>query len=169
MDARAAAATITEHTAPALAGSGVVIDAVTVQEAGSRRLVRVLLARDLADLSADDTTSPVEPLSLDEVSEATRTVSAAMDSCAVMGERPYTLEVSSTGIDRPLTTADQFRRNVGRLLKVTLADGTSTTARLTSAGAEGLGLEDRPAPLPLEDVTKGQVQVEFARPDGKDV
>lgn len=168
MDARSAAATITEHTSEALAGSGVVVDGVLVQEAGRRRLVRVFLARDLSTLAVDDTTSSIEPLSLDEVSEATRTVSGAMDTCAIMGERPYTLEVSSAGVDRPLTTAEQFRRNVGRLLKVTLADGGTTTSRLLSAGPDGLVLEGHDAPLALDDVTKAQVQVEFSRPDRKD-
>ena len=167
MDARAAASTITEHTAPALAGSGVVIDAVTVQEAGSRRLVRVLLARDLADLSADDTTSPVEPLSLDEVSEATRSVSAAVDTCSVMGERPYTLEVGSTGLDRPLTEFAHFRRNVGRLLKVSRSDGSTLEGRLLEAGPGHLTIAGHD-PLPLADVAKATVQVEFSSPERKD-
>lgn len=168
MDARTAAATITQHTSAALTGSGVVVDDVTVQEAGRRRLVRVFLARDLSGLPADDTTSAVEPLSLDEVADATRTVSAAMDGCAVMGERPYTLEVSSTGLDRALTSAEQFRRNVGRLVKITRTDGSVVTDRVTAVGPDELRLEGADAALPLDDVTKGQVQVEFTRPDGKD-
>jgi len=170
MDARAAAATITQHASEALGRSGldVVVDEVTVQEAGRRRLVRVFLARDLSQLPADDLTSPVEPLSLDEVSEATKLVSTALDGCAVMGERPYTLEVSSTGIDRALTRPEHFRRNVGRLLKVVRTDGTSTTSRLTSAGPEQLQLEDLDHPLPLSEVTRAQVQVEFTRTDAKD-
>lgn len=171
MDARAAAATITQQTSDALAGTdlGVVVDAVTVQEAGRRRLVRIFLARDLADLAPEDESSPVEPLSLDEVSATTRIVSDALDSSGLMGERPYTLEVSSTGLDRPLTSAAHFRRNVGRLVKLTLTDGTTTTERLLAAGPDGLTFAQRPQPVALSDVTKALVQVEFTRPDGKDV
>lgn len=168
MDARAAAATINQHSSEALTGTGVVIDGVSVQEAGRRRLVRILLARDISDLGPEDVSSPVEPLSLDEVSAATREVSGALDDSSVMGERPYTLEVSSAGVDRPLTTPDQFRRNVGRMIKVTLTDGTTLTERLLAAGPHGLTLVGRDDPIDPNDVTKALVQVEFTRPDGKD-
>ena len=170
MDARAAAATITQHTSEALerAGLDAVVDDVTVQEAGRRRLVRVLLARDVSTIPSEDTTSPVEPLSLDEVSEATTVVSSALDGCAVMGERAYTLEVSSAGTDRPLTAPDHFRRNVGRLLTVVRTDGTTHTSRLTAAGPDQIRLEELDHPVPLSEVTRAQVQIEFTRPDGKD-
>ncbi|OLT41104.1 hypothetical protein BJF86_04045 [Serinicoccus sp. CNJ-927] len=169
MDARAAAATITRHATEALADTDldVVVDGVTVQEAGRRRLVRVLLARDLSGLSPDDVTSTVQPLSLDEVSEATRSVAAAVDTCSVMGERPYTLEVGSTGLDRPLTEFAHFRRNVGRLLKVSRADGSTLEGRLLEAGPEHLTIAGHD-PLPLADVAKARVQVEFSSPERKD-
>ena len=106
---------------------------------------------------------------LDEVADATRAISDAFDSGDVMGEQPYTLEVSSAGVDRPLTTPEQYRRNVGRLLKITLADGSTTTDRLTGAGPDHLTLAGRPdSPVPLDEVTRALVQVEFSRPDGKD-
>ena len=63
MDARARTETITRQVSESLAGSGVVVDDVSVQQAGRRRLVRVFLARDVSGLAADDTTSTVEPLS----------------------------------------------------------------------------------------------------------
>lgn len=169
MNARPTTESISQLASDTLAGSGVVVDGAALQQAGRRRLVRVFLARDLAVLPVDDTTSVVEPLSLDEVAEATRAVSTALDESNLMGEAAYTLEVGSAGLDRPLTTPDQFRRNVGRLVKLTLADGTTTTDRITAVGPDGLTLAGAPeAPLPLDDLTKGVVQVEFSRPDGKD-
>lgn len=180
MDARARTETITRQVSDSLAGSGVVVDDVIVQPAGRRRLVRVFLARDVSDLDADDTTSTVEPLSLDEIADATRTVSDALDGSEVMGEAPYTLEVSSSGLDRPLLTRDQFRRNVGRLLVVGLAGdggGDTATGRLTEVTADGIHLRsdgDAAArggidiDIPWEGVTRATVQVEFSRPDGKD-
>lgn len=171
MNARAQASTetITHKASEALAGTGVVVDGAALQQAGRRRLVRIFLARDVADLAPEDTTSTVEPLTLDEVADATRAISDAFDSGDVMGEQPYTLEVSSAGVDRPLTTPEQYRRNVGRLLKLTLADGSTTTDRLTAAGPDHLTLAGRPdSPVPLDEVTRALVQVEFSRPDGKD-
>lgn len=172
MDARARTEAITQLVSQTLSGSGVVVDDVTVQQAGKRRLVRVFLARDVSGLAADDTTSPVEPLSLDEIADATRAISEALDGSDVMGEAAYTLEVSSAGLDRPLRSPDQFRRNVGRLLTVTLADGGTVEGRLAAAGAEGIRLDggapDPGTQLSWQDVTRATVQVEFSRPDRKD-
>lgn len=173
MDARATIESITRLAADALSGTEVVVDDVEVHRAGRRRLVRVFLARDLAGLPDDDDRSTVPPLTLDEVADATRAVSDALDASDVMGEAPYTLEVGSTGLDRPLNTRDQFRRNVGRLVKITTTDGTTTTDRLVAVTRDGevdlLTLAGAPhTPFPLTDVTRALVQVEFNRRDGKD-
>lgn len=168
MDARVTAATIRQLASKALAGSGVVVDGASLQQAGRRRLVRVFVARDISGLDDDDTSSPVEPLTLDEVADATRLVSDALDSRGLMGQAPYTLEVSSAGLDRPLTTRDQLRRNVGRLVKLTYADGSTSTDRLTAVGPTGLTMGDATPPVPLDDVTRAVVQVEFSRNDEKD-
>ena len=173
MDAQARAESITMTVSDALAGSGddcvAVVDHVHVQQAGKRRLVRIFLARDLSGLPMDDATSVVEPLSLDEIAGATRVVSTALDESDVLGQAPYTLEVSSVGLDRPLTTPAQFRRNVGRLLALTLVDGTTPAARLIAVDADGLELDGTPPThLPWSDVTKATVQVEFSRPERKD-
>ena len=110
--------TTAEHISPdlekALAGTGLVLEDVTVTPAGKRRVVRVLLDRDLGD--AETVTERTEPLSLDEVADATRLVGDALERSDALGEQPYTLEVSSPGVGRPLTEPRHFRRNVGRLV-----------------------------------------------------
>ncbi|MDV3223434.1 ribosome maturation factor RimP [Intrasporangium sp.] len=157
---------------PALAPLGLVIDDVTVGPAGKRRLVRVLVDTDIAGLDPADTSSPVPPLSLDAVADATRAVSARLDDSDVMGSGPYVLEVSSPGIGRPLTTRDQFRRQVGRLVEVVHSEGT-TTGRLTGVDADRLTIEApatkkvgaRVETIGLDSVRTGTVQVEFTRSD----
>lgn len=157
----------------ALADSGLVLEDVVVTPAGRRRVVRVLLDR---DLPADGTvTEPTEPLSLDEVADATRLVSDALDADDVLGEQPYTLEVSSPGVGRPLTEPRHFRRNVGRLLTVRTggADGEDLTGRLVEAGPDSVVLDvpaTRATPggrrtLPIADLERAVVEVEFGRPD----
>ena len=154
----------------ALAASGLVLEDVLVTPAGRRRVVKVLLDRDLGD--ADTVSEPTTPLSLDEVADATRLVSEALDASDVMGEQPYTLEVSSAGVGRPLTEARHFRRNVGRLVTVE-HDGGQVTGRITSASATEVVLEvpamkktpARTETLPYAGVERAAVQVEFARPD----
>lgn len=167
-----------EDVTAAVAPLGLVVEDVTVTPAGKRRLVRVLVDRDLSDLlSGDDATSTVEPLSLDEVADATRAVSDGLDASDVMGQQPYVLEVSSPGTDRPLTQPRHFRRNVGRLVLLTPSDGEPVTGRITAATTSGIRLETpgakgRPPTsqdLPYDACGRAQVQVEFNRgPAGTD-
>lgn len=184
----------TERLRPAIDGPlarlGLTVQDLTVTPAGRRRVVRVVVDRDLSGLAASDTTSPVPPLSLDEVAEATRVVSDVLDSSALMGEQPYVLEVTSPGVDRPLHGRHQFRRNVGRLVTVVTDGGDGCTGRILSVSgdsveietaaqgrtAQGGPVQDGPVQPPgtlarrltlaIADISSAVVQVEFTRPDG---
>jgi len=154
----------------ALERSGLVLEDVAITPAGRRRVVKVLVDRDLGEV--DVVTEPTDPLTLDEVADATRLVSEALDTSVVMGEQPYTLEVSSPGVGRPLTQARHYRRNVGRLLTVH-REGVDVTGRVTAASATEVTLEvpaTRSTPastetVPYAGVERAVVQVEFARHD----
>jgi ribosome maturation factor RimP len=147
-----------------------------VTTAGTRRVLRVLVDRDVGKLDPDDASSPVAPLSLDEVADATRVVGDSLDRLDLMGERPYTLEVSSPGVARPLTGYAALRRNVGRLVTLTVEDGSPVTGRILSVTPEEVSVETpagrkEPAQrhtVPLARVRSGAVQVEFSRPGGAD-
>lgn len=156
-----------------LAALSLVLDDLSITPAGRRRVVRVLVDRDLAFLAPSDTTSRVVPLTLDEVAEATRAVSDVLDEGDLMGAQPYTLEVSSPGVDRPLQGHRAFRRNVGRLVAVVLESGDMFTGRITSVSADRVVLEVpavKKAPasrheVALDAITFARVQVEFGRKD----
>jgi ribosome maturation factor RimP len=104
-------------------------------------------------------------VTLDEVAAATREVSRVLDDSDVMGEQPYTLEVTSRGVDRPLTLPRHWRRNRDRLVKATLDDGSSVTGRILEAGEEAVTLDVEGArrEVELARVQKALVQVEFNR------
>ena len=154
-----------------LASLGLLVEDVAVTHAGKRRLVRIWIDRVL-DPADGPTTTPTEPLSLDEVADATRAVGEALDATDVMGEQPYTLEVTSPGVDRPLTEPRHYRRNVTRLLTLTPLDGTPVTGRLVSADDEGVTIEvpaTKKTPARTEqhayaDLARAAVEVEFSRP-----
>ena len=156
--------------APLSALSLVPVDA-TVTTAGTRRVLRVLVDRDVSRLDPADASSPVPPLSLDEVSDATRVVGDSLDRLDLMGERPYTLEVSSPGVSRPLTGYAALRRNVGRLVALTVEDGPAVTGRVLTVTQDEVTVETpatktEPAQrvsLPVARVRSGAVQVEFSR------
>ena len=94
-------------------------------------------------------------VSLDDAAAISRQLSAALDSAPVMGDFPYTLEVSSPGVDRPLTDPRHWRRSVGRLVQVAVTDaGDKLRGRLGPGCSGRLGRGDaghrgRPPPLRL--------------------
>jgi ribosome maturation factor RimP len=131
---------------------GLDIEAVEITPAGKRRILRVAVDKDGG-------------VTLDEVAEATREVNRVLDGSEVMGEQPYTLEVTSRGVDRPLTLPRHWRRNAGRLVKVTFADGKSATGRIGESSEEQVTLDVDGArtPVAYAEVKKALVQVEFNR------
>ncbi len=166
MDTATRATAIRDQVAIELIGTHVVVEDVRIQPVGKRRLVRVTVARDVASLLERDTEVPVDPLSLDEVAVASRTVSDILEAEDLMGSAPYTLEVSSAGVDQPLVTPAQYRRNVGRLLGVSYVDGSSEQGRLLAADPHGLRLSADPdRVIPYDRVRRAKVEIEFSRPD----
>ncbi len=134
---------------------GLDIEAVEITPAGKRRILRVAVDKDGG-------------VTLDDVAEATREVNRVLDGSDVRGEQPYTLEVTSRGVDRPLTLPRHWRRNEGRLVKATLADGSSVTGRVVASDDAAATVEvdgDR-RELAFDEVRKALVQVEFNRAAG---
>lgn len=158
---------IREQVSAAL-GDDFTVDGVKVTPAGKRRVARITVERPVDEVVAD---TPVEPLSLDEVADATRLVSDVLDGSDVMGGQPYTLEVSTPGVDRPLTQPMHFRRTIGRLVELTLPGG-SATGRVLATTTDGVELHlagtktqrPRTEHIPFADITKGVARVEFNRP-----
>jgi ribosome maturation factor RimP len=136
---------------PVAADSGYDLEEVRVEQAGRRSLVRVVVDRDGG-------------VSLDECADLSRAFSSALDEADVW-QTPYTLEVSSPGVDRPLTEPKHWRRATGRLVKVSLPEGGTLEGRITSADGDGVVLEvsGTPRHVPWSGLGKGKVQVEFAK------
>ncbi|CUR59969.1 conserved hypothetical protein [metagenome] len=139
-----------------LSAMGLDVEAVEVTPAGKRRVLRVAVDKDGG-------------VTLDDVADATREVSRVLDESDVMGEMPYTLEVTSRGVDRPLTLPRHWRRNQDRLVKATLADGSAVTGRVLASTEESATLEVDGAKreVAYADVAKALVQIEFNRKSDK--
>ena len=136
---------------------GLDVEAVEITPAGKRRILRVAVDKDGG-------------VTLDEVAEATREVDRVLEGSEVMGEHPYTLEVTSRGVDRPLTLPRHWRRNQDRLVKTTLTDGETVTGRVLSSDETvvELDVDGTTREIPLADVAKALVQVEFNRKTEKE-
>ncbi|MBZ5736968.1 ribosome maturation factor RimP [Nocardioides mangrovi] len=144
---------IEEELVDPLRALGLDVEAVEITPAGKRRILRVAVDKDGG-------------VTLDEVADATREVNRVLDASDVMGEQPYTLEVTSRGVDRPLTLPRHWRRNAGRLVKVTFADGDAVTGRIGESDDTQVTLEvdGERRPVAYDQVKKALVQVEFNRP-----
>ena len=153
----AAATRVRAAIEPALAGAGFDVEDVAVRAAGKRQLVQVVVDKDGG-------------LTLDDVADATRVVSAALDEADPF-QGAYVLEVTSPGVDRPLTLPRHWRRNAGRLVDVKLADGSRVRGRIQAAddeGAEVLVQVDEQVRVAYADVARATIEVEFARAEGEE-
>ena len=132
---------------------GLDLEDVVVTQAGKRRQLRVVVDQDGG-------------ISLDTVAAVSTAVAAQLDDSDAMGGSPYVLEVTSPGVDRPLTAPRHWRRNRTRLVKVATAEATALEGRLVEVDDDGIGIESDGVVTRLawDRVASGRVQVEFNRP-----
>lgn len=157
--------------APVVEGTGADLEDLTVTPAGRRRVVRVVVDRDGG-------------IGLGAVADLSRVLSEALDDVdarepALLGGA-YVLEVSSPGVDRPLTEPRHWRRAVGRLVRVRLRrdngqdggqDGEllGRVLRLDGEAVAVLAVDGVERAVPLAQVDRAAVQVEFDRRPGPEV
>ena len=142
---------------PVVTAAGFDLEDLQLSRAGRRHVVRVLVDADGG-------------ISLDDVAVVSREISQALDAAeeaqgeVLAGE--YQLEVGSPGVDRPLTLPRHWRRNVSRLVTVTVA-GKSLTGRITAADETGItfDVDGKSSAIPYADLGPGKVQIEFKRLD----
>ena len=138
------------------------VEAVELTPAGKRRVLRIALDTDGG-------------LSLDDVASATKVIDRILEddgpdgAARALGELPYTLEVTSRGVDRPLTLPRHWRRNEGRLAKGVLVEDETVTGRIGASDDEAVTLDVSGAErrIAYADVRKALVQIEFNRREAK--
>ena len=105
---------------PALATLGFYLEDITITTAGKRSMLTVIVDADAH-------------LSLDQVTVATKAIGELVEGIQSLGDTPFTLEVTSPGIDRPLTKPRHWHKNIDRLIKVILLDGKEVKGRIKDA------------------------------------
>ena len=148
---------LAELIEPVTAAAGLDLESVRMSVAGKRRLLRIVVDGD-------------HGVSLDDAADVSREISAMLDGANALGEVPYTLEVSSPGVDRPLTEPRHWRRAVGRLVKVKVTGEGTVEGRIIAADADGvtLDLAKGERRLELAELGPGAIQIEFGRiPDAE--
>jgi ribosome maturation factor RimP len=143
-----------ELIGPVITAAGYDLDDLSVTAAGRRSLIRI---------SVDGE----HGIDLDAVATISRTISDVLDDDSGSGASfagPYVLEVSSPGVDRPLTQPRHWRRAAGRLVTVDV-DGQQVSGRIVTADDSVVVLDIAGVrrDLPMAGLGPGRIQVEFSR------
>jgi ribosome maturation factor RimP len=139
---------LSELVEPVVSAAGYDLEDVEVTKAGRRSVVRVIVDCDGG-------------VDLDEVADLSKAVSVALDEADPTGEQPYVLEVTSPGVDRPLTHPRHWRRNVGR--KVKAGDVEGRIREVTEDGVV-IDTDGEVETISFDALPDGHVVIEFSRP-----
>lgn len=138
---------------PAIDAAGYFLEDVHIAAPGNRRVVTVIVDGKVN-------------LNLDEVTAVTKAISSVLD--AFMDDTPFTLEVSSPGIDRPLTLPRHWQKNVTRLVRSVMVNGEEITGRVDAVHDESVCVildGAHRVELPYAEIKRAQVEIEFNRKD----
>jgi ribosome maturation factor RimP len=138
---------------PAVNAAGMDLEDVAISQAGRRRRIRLSIDKDGG-------------VTLDECAEVSRLVEHLLDDVEELADGPYTLEVSSPGVRRPLTLPRHWRRNIGRLVHVHLRDGQQITGRIRAVDEHGavLDVDRTQRSVGFDQVATARVQPELNKP-----
>ena len=146
----AMASDLRNELVPHLSDSGLILEEVEIRKAGRRLLVQIILDSE-------------RNLNLDEIASASRKLDLIIEEENLLGDQAFTLEVSTRGIDRPLTHIRHFIKSVGR--KVEIQPETETfTDRIKNVEGQVVGFEDHES-LDLSTIKNAVLQIEFKKLD----
>jgi ribosome maturation factor RimP len=131
---------------PALDALGFYLEDVTITSAGRRSMLTVIVDGDTH-------------LSLDQVTSATKAIGEIVESIQSLGETPFTLEVTSPGLDRPLTKVRHWQKNINRLVKVVLQDGSEVKGRINEVNESSSVVGE--IKVNYSDMKRATLEVEF--------
>jgi len=132
--------------APVVAASGNYLEEVTITSDGKSRILTVIVDSDTH-------------LNLDQVTAVSREISDLLETHPALGDQPFTLEVTSPGIDRPLTELRHWKKNHGRLVNAIGIDGREIKGRIGEVvdGVVVIGEHQ----ISLADIEKAMIEIEF--------
>jgi len=131
---------------PALSDLGFYLEDITITSAGRRSMITVIVDGDTH-------------LSLDQVTVATKAISEIVENIQSLGQAPFTLEVTSPGLDRPLTKPRHWRKNIDRLVKIVLFDGKEIKGRVKDATEISATVDEQV--VKFSDIKRATLEIEF--------
>ena len=144
--------TIIEEISAAITASveatGNVLEEVTLTPEGSSKILTIIVDNE-------------NHLNLDQITVVTKAISEILDTLEVLGETPFTLEVTTPGLDRPLTVPRHWKKNSDRLVSVSLKYGTKILGRIGALTDTGVMVDD--SSIDFADIERAMIEVEFKK------
>ena len=140
---------LTELLRPIVEKTGFILEEVKVTPLGRRRQISIIVDGEARNPN------------LDEVAGLSRAISAQLDEYSALGDSPFTLEVTSPGVDRPLTELRHWRKNIGRLVKVITKDDKEISGRIKDVQSHRVTIDE--TDYELISIKRAQIQIEFNR------
>ena len=131
---------------PALSDLGFYLEDITITSAGRRSMITVIVDGDTH-------------LSLDQVTVATKAISEIVENIQSLGQAPFTLEVTSPGLDRQLTKPRHWRKNIDRLVNIVLLDGKEIKGRVKDATEISATVDEQV--VKFSDIKRATLEIEF--------
>jgi len=147
---------LNELLAPVVKASGLLLEEIKVIPVGRSRIISVIVDHEERNLN------------LDEVAASSRAISEILENYRQLGDNPFTLEVTSPGVDRPLVKAYQWKKNLGRLISIIKVDGEKLIGRLKSLDLDSALLEVKSGEVSVSfsEIKRATVEIEFNCKDG---
>ena len=131
---------------PAIESLGFYVEDISITSAGRRSMLTVIVDGDTH-------------LSLDQVTVATKAISEIVENLPTLGNNPFTLEVTSPGLDRPLTKPRHWRKNKDRLIKIVLNNGKEITGRIKDSTDDEVIVDEQK--VAFVDIKRATLEIEF--------
>jgi ribosome maturation factor RimP len=131
---------------PAIESLGFYVEDIAITSAGKRSMLTVIVDGDTH-------------LSLDQVTVGTKAISEIVENLPTLGNNPFTLEVTSPGLDRPLTKPRHWQKNKDRLIKIILNDGKEITGRIKDSTQSAVTVDEQV--INFADMKRATLEIEF--------
>ena len=131
---------------PIIEATGNYLEELTITSAGKVKILTVIVDSD-------------SHLNLDQVTAVTKQISEIVENLPALGDSAFTLEVTSPGLDRPLTKPRHWRKNLDRLVKITMNSGQVIEGRIGEATETTVLVGDEK--VSFEDVKRAVLEIEF--------
>jgi ribosome maturation factor RimP len=131
---------------PIIEATGNYLEELTITSAGKVKILPVIVDSDAH-------------LNLDQVTAVTKEISLVIEELPVLGDTAFTLEVTSPGLDRPLTKPRHWRKNLDRLVKITMTSGQVIEGRIGAATETSVLVDENT--VSFEDIKRAVLEIEF--------